>query len=121
MGLLEEFALLHPQDVERRGGGTYVAAEVAGRLIDQAEARGIGVLGMEGFIIGKGTYPALSRIADFTRGGGDRRPDFAAWSCREARALLSGSWKKPPVGPEDQIHAEARGRYMVDITLRESD
>jgi hypothetical protein len=102
---------------ERRGGEIFVAASAAGDLINEAESSGIGILGMEGFIIGEATYPALSRIADFSGGDNQRRPDFVAWSCRQARQLISGPWRSAPDGNVDQIHPHAAGRYMISFVL----
>lgn len=95
----------------------YIAAEAAGEFINEAEKRGIGILGMDGFLIGGFTYPALGRIADFSIAGRDDRADFVAWSCAKARALLAGPWSSAPVGEADGIHPEAAGRYMIDFTL----
>jgi hypothetical protein len=119
MNFEEDFVRRHPTGVEKRGGSNYIAFDIAGAFIDDAEHSGIGILGMDGFLIGKLTYPALSRIADFSRAGEESRPDFVAWSCRQARAVLAGPWRSPPAGAgaEDQIHPEATGRYMIDFTL----
>jgi hypothetical protein len=65
--LIEDFADRNPDLAERRGGEIYVDASAASDLINEAESSGIGILGMEGFIIGEATYPALSRIEDFPR------------------------------------------------------
>ena len=115
--LLEDFASRYPDAVDKRGGSTFIAADYAGRFIDEAEHREIGILGMDGFLIGEFTYPALSRIADFSVAGNDSRSDFAAWSCGRARALLAGPWRFPPAGEADQMHPEAAGRHMIDFTL----
>ena len=117
MGLLDDFANRNPLWVERRGGEVFIAASAAGNLINEAESAGLGILGMEGFILGDKTYPALSRIADFSRDGNDQRPDFVAWSCREARQLILGPWRNPPAGSPDQIHPQAAGRHMIAFVL----
>ncbi len=117
MGMIEDFAARNPHSAEKRGGEIFVDASAAGDLINEAESSGIGILGMEGFIIGEATYPALSRIADLSMDDNNRRPDFVAWSCREARALILGPWRSAPVGSADQIHPHAAGRYMVAFTL----
>ena len=120
VSLIDDFAKRNPRSVERRGGGTYIAPEVAAELIDEAESRGVGVLGMEGFIIGdNGTYPSLSRIADFSMDGANRGPDFVSESCSGARRLLLGPWSSPPAGDADQVHPEAKGRYMIDFVFDE--
>jgi hypothetical protein len=72
---------------------------------------------MEGFIIGEATFPALSRIADFSMDDNNRRPDFVAWSCREARQLILGPWQSAPAGNADQIHPDAVGRHMIAFVL----
>ena len=123
MGVLDDFARSYPEAVESRGGETYVLASVAQELVDRAEAAQVGILGMEGFLIGRQTYPALSRIADFSRDGRETLPRFVEWSCSEARRILAGPWLSPPSGAEDQIHPDAEGRHMIafvfaDPTLR---
>jgi hypothetical protein len=117
MGLIEDFAERNPHLAERKGGEIYVAASAAGDLINEAESSGVGILGMEGFIIGEATYPALSRIADFSVDNNKRRPDFVTWSCREARQLISGPWRSAPAGNVDQIHPHATGRHMIAFVL----
>lgn len=119
MNFEEDFARRHPHDVEKQGGSIFIAVDIAGQFIDEAEHQGIGILGMDGFLIGEFTYPALSRIADFTIAGNDSRSDFVAWSCGQARTLLAGPWRSPPAGEADQIHPEAAGRYMIDFVLAE--
>jgi hypothetical protein len=115
--LIEDFADRNPDLAERRGGEIYVDASAASDLINEAESSGIGILGMEGFIIGEATYSALSRIADFSTDGNDRRPDFVAWSCREARQLILGPWRSAPAGRADQTHPDAVGRHMIAFVL----
>jgi hypothetical protein len=117
MGLLEDFAKRNPHLVEKRGREIFIDASAAGDLINEAESSRVGILGIEGFIIGDATYPALSRIADFSMDDNNRRPDFVAWSCREARRLISGPWESPPAGNADQIHPDAAGRHMVAFVL----
>jgi len=117
MNFAEDFARRHPHDVEKRGGSTYIAVDVAGDFIDRAEHHGIGILGMDAFLIGEFTYPALGRIADFSIGGNDSRSDFVVWSCGQARALLAGPWHSPPAGVADQMHPDAAGRYMIAFIL----
>jgi hypothetical protein len=118
--LLDEFALCHPTQVEIRGAETFIAAEIALELISEAEQRGIGILGLEGFMIGgKATYPAMGRIADFSRGAEYRIDDFVTWSCAEARRLLEGPWRSPPHGDADQIHRAATGHYMLAFALEQ--
>jgi len=77
--------------VEKRGGETFIAAEVLTELLDEAERRGVGILGLEGFIIGDATYPSLSRIADFSTRLKYSSADFVRWSCEEARRLVGSS------------------------------
>jgi hypothetical protein len=112
-----EFMRRHPNSVEKRGGSTFIAVDIAGDFIAEAERKGIGIIGMDGFLISEFTYPALGRIADFATDGNDSRPDFVAWSCRQARALLAGRWASPPTPALDQMNPEAVGRYMIDFTL----
>lgn len=119
MGLIEDFADRNPHWAEKRGGEVFVAASAAVDLISEAESSGIGILGMEGFIVGEATYPALSRIADFSLDDNSRRPDFVAWSCRAARQLISGPWRSAPAGDADQVHADAEGRHMIAFVLDE--
>jgi hypothetical protein len=117
VSLIDDFAIRYPGATQKRAGETYVSAEMARRLIDEAEAGGVGILGMEGFIIDDATYPALSRIADFSN---DLvRADFVPKSCGEARKLLSGPWRSTPAGANDQIHPDARGRHMIAFVLHE--
>jgi hypothetical protein len=40
--------------------------------LDEPRQGGIGILGLEGFIIGEATYPAMARIVDFSRGAAYR-------------------------------------------------
>jgi hypothetical protein len=82
MGLLEDSAKRNPHLVEKRGRGIFIDASAAGDLINESESSGVGILGIESFVIGDATYPALSRIADFSMDDNNRRPDFVAWSCR---------------------------------------
>lgn len=117
MTFKENFARRHPNGVKKQGGLIFIAVEIAREFIDDAEHQGIGILGMDGFLIGEFTYPALGRIADFSTGGNDSRSDFVAWSCGQARALLAGPWRSPPAGKADQIHPGAAGRYMIDFVL----
>lgn len=117
MNFEEDFGRRNPGSVEMRRGSTYIDVDAAGAFIAEAEQRGIGILGMEGFLIGEFTNPALSRIADFSIARSDTRLDFVAWSCEQARELLTGSWRSPPTGDADQINPEASGRYMIEFTL----
>jgi hypothetical protein len=117
MNFEEDFARRHPNGVEKRGGSILIAVDVAREFINEAEHQGIGIIGMDGFLIGEFTYPALGRIADFATAGNDARSDFVAWSCGQARALLAGPWRSPPAGEADQMHPEAAGRYMIDFVL----
>lgn len=108
--VLDDFAAARPSDVIRRGGDTVVAVEAAQDLIDEAERRGVKVLGLDGFLVSEdAVYPALSRIADFSRCSATEAED-------RARSLLTGEWASPPTAA-DQMHSEASGRYMVDIVL----
>jgi hypothetical protein len=118
-GLDEDFAESNPHLAERRGGEIYVDASAAGDLIDEAESSGIGILGMEGFVISEDIYPALSRIADFSVDDPNRRPDFVVWSCQQARQLITGPWRSSPAGYADQLHPHAAGRHMIAFVLRE--
>jgi hypothetical protein len=119
--LLEAFAEAHPNECERRGGEVFVSVEAALRLLDEVERLGVAVLGLEGFVIGEATYPALSRIADFSRTPEYLQPDFARWSCAEARRVLVGPWSTRPQGQADQIHSDAEGRHMISIVLQDAD
>jgi hypothetical protein len=116
----DDFAQRHPNGVEKRGGSTFIAVEIAGDFIAEADRRGIGIIGMDGFLISEYTYPALGRIADFAIDGNDSPPGFVAWSCRRARALLAGPWASPPTPALDQMKPEAVGRYMIDFTLTDT-
>jgi len=109
-GLLEQFAIAHPGGVTRRGGETFVEAELVVLLVDEAQRRGIAILGLEGFLIDdESVYPSLSHVADFS--GAEPEEAWAA-----ARALLAGPWSSPPA-PDDQINSSARGRYMLAVVL----
>jgi hypothetical protein len=117
--IIEEHEEEHPDAVVSRGSKIPVAADAAADLIDRAERGGVGILGLEGFLISVSTvYPALSRIADFSRSG-TSDADFVRRSAAEARQLLAGEWSSPP-GPVDQIHPEAKGPYMLAVVLKES-
>ncbi len=50
-------------------------------------------------------YPALSRIADFSR----LTPEEAA---EEVLALIDGPWRLPPTA-SDQMHSDAGGRHVI--------
>lgn len=121
MTVLDDFAQSHPAAVERRGGETFVLATAAQELIDEAEAAEVGILGMEGFLIGRRTYPALGRIADFSRDDQHKRPDFVEWSCGAARRILSGPWRSPPSGTVDLIHPHAEGRHMIAFVFADPE
>jgi len=48
----------------------YIDFDAVEPLIDDAERRGLAVLGMEGFMIAEGkAYPSISRLADFSGRG----------------------------------------------------
>ena len=51
MDPVTDFAATRPGEVIRRGGETYIKAEAVADLLDEAERRGMTVLGMEGFLI----------------------------------------------------------------------
>jgi hypothetical protein len=108
--LVDDFATRRPNDVVRRGGEVFVAHGAVEDLLNEAAERGVRVLGMEGFLIADdAVYPALSRIADLSSAA----PPTAA---ARARSLLSGPWALPPT-PEDQMAADAYGRYVVAVVL----
>jgi len=116
--LLENFAAEHPDAVIRHGGEIFVAAEAVSALIAEAEHRGVGILGMEGFLIdGEDVYPSLDRIADFSAGSGS--PRSVTESIALAREVLSSSWRLPP-GPADQMHPKATGRHMIAVVTADS-
>lgn len=108
--LLDDFARRHPNDAVWVGSEWFVSAERVVELIGEAQALGVRVLGLEGFLIGEGaTYPALSRIADFSY-------DTPAKAAQQACELLVGSWANAPT-PSDQMNSRATGRYMVAVVL----
>ena len=110
MTILDDFAAARPEDVVRRGNEWYVDAFAVPDVIADATNRQVKVLGMEGFLIGeRATYPALSRIADFSN-------DSSDVAGRKALALLDGEWAAPPT-PADQMNSEASGRYMIAVVL----
>jgi hypothetical protein len=110
MSVLDDFAAARPEDIVRRGNEWFLDVAAVPDLIAQARERDVKVLGLEGFLIGEGgTYPALSRIADFSKDSTD-----VAW--RRAIALLDGEWAAPPI-PADQMHSKAAGRYMIAVVL----
>jgi hypothetical protein len=110
MTILDDFAAARPEDVVRRGNEWYVDAVAAPDVIAEATQRQVKVLGLEGFLIGEGgTYPPLSRIADFSN-------DPSDVASRKALALLDGEWADPP-SPAEQMHGEAAGRYMIAVVL----
>jgi hypothetical protein len=108
--LIDDFAATHPDKVVRRGNEIFVSADAVHELLEQAQRTETLVLGLEGFIVDdESVYPALSRIADFSR----LTPEEAAG---EALALVNGPWRLPPT-PSDQMHSEARGRHMIVVVL----
>ncbi len=92
-----------------RGRETFFTLRAALALVDQAEAAGVPVLGLEGFIVGDHVFPALSRIADSSGA-----TPASTW--RDARALLRGGWNEAPTAA-DSLSSDAVGRYMVAVTL----
>jgi hypothetical protein len=107
-----EFALAHHEDVYQSSGVLFIAFERVGDLIDEAERNEIGVLGFDGFLVdGTAVYPSISRLSDYSD-----LPKNETW--RRAREDLAGEWRFPPT-IEDQMHPEAKGRYMIDVTLSE--
>jgi len=110
--LLDDFAASHPADVVRQGNEWFVDAAAALDLIAEADRKHIKVLGLDGFLIDHAkTYPALSRIADFSA-------DTLEVANRKAVALLNGDWASAP-SPSDQMHSEASGRYVLSVVLDE--
>ena len=108
--LIEEFAAKRPTDAIRRGGETFLSVDAARDLIEEADRRGVRVLGLEGFLIGDGAvYPALSRVADFS----DASPRDAV---AQAKHLLEGAWASAPT-TDDQMQSAASGRYMLAVVL----
>lgn len=81
-----------------------------GDPIDEAERRGIAVLGFEGFLIdGTAIYPSISRISNYSGLAKDETWD-------RAREDLLSEWRLPPTA-SDQMHSQAKGRYMLAVTL----
>ena len=112
-GIVEEFAKRRPEAVVLRGGTTLIEHESVGEIIDEAERRGLRILGLEGFLIDDdGTYPSLERLWDFSEC--NDRVELASAS----RALLEGPWSDPP-RPGHGMSARAHGRSMVAIVLDE--
>jgi len=110
--VLDDFAAARPKDVLREGSEWLVTAEAAPDLIAEANRRSVRVLGLEGFLVETGgTYPALSRVADFSK-------DRQEVANRRALALLAGEWSSAPT-PLDQMISEASGRYMIAFVLDE--
>lgn len=109
--VLKEFARSHPEAVVELGD-IFVRADAAIELIDQAERRGVGILGLEGFLIDEDIYPSLDRIADFSSLGD--ASEFVTKSAARARELLNGPWRLPP-GPANQMHSEATGQHMIVV------
>jgi hypothetical protein len=116
--LLEDFATAHPDSFVQHGGDTFVAADAVVDLIDEAERRGVGVLGLEGFLLNDGdVYPSLDRIADYSVLA--RSSNFVAMSSDKARELLAGPWHAAPT-PSEQMHPAATGRHMIVVVFDES-
>ncbi len=110
--LMGQFAVNHPGEIIHRGSDTFIAADAIPRLVDQAQHKGLKVLGLEGFLVdSENVYPALSRIADFSG-------DSPATSAARAQELLQGPWAEPPTAA-DQMHPKATGRYMLTVVLGE--
>jgi len=100
-----------PAEVEERGGERFLSLSAALELLDDAERNGVQVFGLEGFLItDTATYPALGRIADYSRAS----PSEALSS---ARQLLTHEWSLPPRASEDQMHPDAAGRHMIAVVL----
>jgi hypothetical protein len=113
--IVDEVARKHPDDVVVRGGETFLALDVAMKVLDEAERRHVRLVGMEGFVVddeSDAVFPALGRITDFVGAS-------PASSVTAARRLLTGSWSTAPSPGPDQIHADARGRHMVVVVLHE--
>jgi hypothetical protein len=110
--LESSFARANPDDVYRPGGVLFIAFERVGELIDEAERRGVRVLGFEAFLVdGQDVYPSISRITDYSG-----LPADETW--KRARQALEGEWRLPPTS-SDQMNSEAKGRYMIAVTLDE--
>jgi hypothetical protein len=110
VALLDDFAAARSGQVTRRQNEWFVDASAAPDLVYEASRRDIKVLGLEGFLIGDGgTYPALSRIADFS----DDAPEVAN---RKAIELLTGEWANTPTAA-DQMSSEASGQHMIAVVL----
>lgn len=111
--LIDLIRAQRPGEVVTRAGEAYLTVAAALALLDEAEQRGIRVLGMEGFLVDEVSdtvFPALGRVTDFA--GSPPSPAVDA-----ARRLLNGPWATSPTPDGDQIHPEARGRHMVVVVL----
>ena len=89
------------------GGEVWVRHQDAEAAIDLAQARGLRVLGMEGFVVGENVYPSMSRIIDYSP------PGYQGCAYDDARALLVGPWATIP----DDMHGDAEGPYMIGIVV----
>ncbi len=114
---ISDFATRNSNDVLAKDSEIFIAADIAAAFINEVESRGIGILGIDGFIVGDSVYPSLSRIADFSTLLENNQANFVKQSCQAARQLLSGEWKNAPQGTKDQIHTRAAGRYMFSFAL----
>jgi len=94
--VLDEFAAARPHDVLWRGNEWLVDATAASDLIADATRRGVKVLETQGFlVVDEATYPALSRIVDFSN-------ESSKVAARKALKLLNDDWANPPT-PADQM------------------
>jgi len=116
--LLQDAERRHPESVVHRGGEIFLSVGVATEVVSDAQRQHIPVLGLEAVLISDAdTFPALSRIADFSRTT-RHGTDLADWSAAQALSLLNGAWKQPPIpGEQEQLAFDAHGRYMVAIVL----
>jgi hypothetical protein len=58
----DDFARRHPNGVEKQGGSIFIAVDIAREFIDEAERQCIGILGMDGFLIGE--FMAYGQVAE---------------------------------------------------------
>lgn len=113
MGVLDDFATSHAADAFWDGSEWFIAADAVPDLLVKVERSDARLLGLEGLLISEdATYPALSRIADFSH-------DSASDVLAKARVLLDEEWRVPPT-PADQMHRDANGRHMLAVVIDES-
>jgi hypothetical protein len=110
-----------PGDAYRWGNVVFVNAEVALSVIDRAEAKGIPILGIEGYLIDVSTgeiYAAMDRIANLGAGLVTDAEESVKRTCAQARSVLK-EWAHAPNPAVSLMDSRAHGQYMLAIYVAE--